>query len=68
MEKEIHYSEIELFENINRDDLDKLLLCIRSFKKKFKKGETIYMEADQIAYVGIVLSGRSRRVAVRDAE
>ena len=57
MEKEIHYSEIELFENINRDDLDKLLLCIRSFKKKFKKDETIYMEADQIAYVGIVLSG-----------
>ena len=57
MGKEIDYSEIELFENIKKEELDKLLLCIRSFKKSFKKGETIFMETDKIAYVGIVLSG-----------
>lgn len=57
MEKEINYSEIELFENINKDNLDQILHCIRSFKKSFKKGETIFMETDRIAYVGIVLSG-----------
>lgn len=57
MEKEISYNKVELFENIKEADLDKLLGCIRSFKKDFKKGQTIYMETDNIPYVGIVLSG-----------
>ena len=57
MEKEITYSDIELFENIKESDLNTLLKCIRSFKKVYKKGENIYMEQDAISYVGIVLSG-----------
>ncbi len=57
MNKEINYTEVDLFENIKEAELDKLLLCIRSFKKDFKKGQTIYMEADNIPYVGIVLYG-----------
>ncbi|SKB48572.1 cAMP-binding domain of CRP or a regulatory subunit of cAMP-dependent protein kinases [Lachnospiraceae bacterium] len=57
MKKEISYSKIDLFEKIKEGDLKNLLTCIRSFKKTFKKGETIYMETDHIPYVGIVLSG-----------
>lgn len=57
MKKEITYNEVELFENIKEEDLSQLLVCIRSFKKEFKKGETIYMETDHIPYVGVVLNG-----------
>jgi len=57
MNKEINYNEVDLFENINEADLDKLLVCIHSFKKEFQKGQTIYMEEDSIPYVGIVLYG-----------
>ncbi len=57
MNKEIGYNQVELFANIKEDDLTKLLACIRSFKKDFKKGQTIYMETDSIPYVGIVLCG-----------
>jgi len=57
MNKEIQYDEVELFDNIKEKELDRLLFCIRSFKKEFKKDETIYMEADKISYVGIVLYG-----------
>ena len=57
MKSEISYSEIELFENIKEKDIDRLLLCINSFKKNYKKDETIYLEEDKISYVGIVLSG-----------
>ena len=57
MNNEISYNDVALFENIKEADLDKLLVCIRSFKKEFKKGQTIYMETDNIPYVGIVLYG-----------
>ena len=54
MNNEISYNDVALFDNIKEADLDKLLVCIRSFKKEFKKGQTIYMETDNIPYVGIV--------------
>ncbi|QFJ55363.1 Crp/Fnr family transcriptional regulator [Pseudobutyrivibrio xylanivorans] len=57
MNNEISYNDVALFENIKEVDLDKLLVCIHSFKKEFKKGQTIYMETDHIPYVGIVLYG-----------
>lgn len=57
MNNEISYNNVELFENINESALDKLLVCIRSFKKEFHKGQTIYMDTDDIPYVGIVLYG-----------
>ncbi len=57
MNNEIAYSQVELFENIAEGDLTQLLSCIRSFRRDFEKGETIYMEADHIPYVGIVLRG-----------
>ncbi len=58
MAKEISYSEIPLFEGIKPEDIDKLLVCIRSMKREYKKDETIIMEKDRVHYVGIVLSGR----------
>lgn len=57
MNKEISYSKIELFESIKESDVEKLLICINSFRKTFQKEETIYLENDKITYVGIVLSG-----------
>jgi CRP-like cAMP-binding protein len=55
--KEISYNEVELFKNIDESDLEQLLMCIRSFKQDFRRGETIFMDTDHIQYVGIVLSG-----------
>ncbi len=57
MNNEIGYNQVELFENIADRDLTQLLSCIRSFRRDFQKGETIYMEEDHILYVGIVLRG-----------
>ncbi len=57
MNQEISYQKVELFEHISPDDLEQLLKCICSFKKTYRNDETIYMEADRISYVGIVLSG-----------
>jgi CRP-like cAMP-binding protein len=55
--KEISYNEVELFKNIDESELEQLLMCIRSFKQDFRRGETIFMDTDHIQYVGIVLSG-----------
>lgn len=55
--KEISYNEVELFKNIDESELGQLLMCIRSFKQDFRRGETIFMDTDHIQYVGIVLCG-----------
>jgi CRP-like cAMP-binding protein len=55
--KEISYNEVELFKNIDESELEQLLMCIRSFKQDFRRGETIFMDTDHIQYVGIVLCG-----------
>ncbi len=57
MEKDIKYMDIPLFEGIQEKDLEKLLFCIKSFKKEFDKSEAIILEKDKVPYVGIVLSG-----------
>lgn len=46
--KEISYSEVELFKNIDESELGQLLMCIRSFKQDFRRGETIFMDTDHI--------------------
>lgn len=48
---------IELFKGINRDDLEKLLICLQPKVKKYRKDETIYRAGDHMSTVGIVLSG-----------
>ena len=57
MKKEIDYQRIPLFENISPEDLQKLLMCIGSFKKEYQKGENIILEKDTVPYIGIVLYG-----------
>ncbi|SFB35213.1 cAMP-binding domain of CRP or a regulatory subunit of cAMP-dependent protein kinases [Acetitomaculum ruminis DSM 5522] len=57
MKNEIQFYKNELFENIKNNDVDTLLGCIKSFKKEYKKGETIYLEEDKIYYLGIIISG-----------
>lgn len=57
MKKEIDYQRIPLFENISPEDLQKLLMCIGSFKKEYQKGESIILEKDTVPYIGIVLYG-----------
>ncbi len=57
MKKEISYKEIPLFANINEVDLEQLFMCLRSYKHKYKRGENIIMEQDNVKYIGVVLSG-----------
>ncbi|MBE6002690.1 MAG: Crp/Fnr family transcriptional regulator [Lachnospiraceae bacterium] len=57
MKKEITYKEIPLFANIKEMDLNQLFTCLRSYKQKYKRGENIIMEQDNVQYIGVVLSG-----------
>lgn len=57
MKKEITYKEIPLFANIKEMDLNQLFLCLRSYHQKYKRGENIIMEQDDVKYIGVVLSG-----------
>ena len=57
MKKEISYKEIPLFTNIKEMDLNQLFMCLRSYRQKYKRGENIIMEQDDVKYIGVVLSG-----------
>lgn len=57
MKKEISYKEIPLFENINEADLNQLFPCLRSYRRKYRRGENIVPEQDSLKYVGVVMSG-----------
>lgn len=57
MKKEITYKEIPLFTNIKEMDLNQLFMCLRSYHQKYKRGENIIMEQDDVKYIGVVLSG-----------
>ena len=54
---DINYQDIPLFENISEEDLNTLLLCLRSYERSFKKGEVIILDNESVHYIGIVLSG-----------
>jgi CRP-like cAMP-binding protein len=45
------------FSGISEKDIDKLLSCLGGHKKSFEKEAYIYMEGDECAALGIVLSG-----------
>lgn len=47
-----------LFQNIEDFNVIPMLGCIGGYKKKFKKGEIIYREGDNIRAIGIVLQGQ----------
>lgn len=58
MEKAItDYTDIPLFDGIAAEELRSLLRCLRGHEKQYQKGEILIMDEDDVAYVGIVLSG-----------
>ncbi len=55
---EIDLSSTELFQNIAPEDLDALLKCLDVRKKRYQKGEILFLEGAPTSNLGIVLSGR----------
>ena len=55
---EIDLSSTELFQNIPPEDLDALLKCLDVRKKRYQKGEILFLEGAPTSNLGIVLSGR----------
>lgn len=47
----------ELFKNTSSDDLERILRCLSSKYKVYKKNDFIFYEDDKANYAGIVLSG-----------
>lgn len=48
---------LPLFFGINKEDLPSMLTCLGSFERKYKKGEIILLESNEVRSVGIILSG-----------
>lgn len=55
---EIDLSSTELFQHIAPEDLDALLKCLDVRKKRYQKGEILFLEGAPTSNLGIVLSGR----------
>lgn len=55
---EIDLSSTELFQNIAPEDLNRLLECLDVRKKRYQKGEILFLEGAPTSNLGIVLSGR----------
>lgn len=55
---EIDLSSTELFRNIPPEDLDALLKSLDVRKKRYQKGEILFLEGAPTSNLGIVLSGR----------
>ncbi len=53
----IAYTDVPLFDTISPDKLRTMLGCLGSYEKHFHKGELIYMDHDDVHYIGIVLQG-----------
>ncbi len=50
-------SNIPLFAGISLENLNNLLYCTRSFEEQYRKDDVIFLEAEEISYLGIILSG-----------
>ncbi len=49
---------IELFENIKAEDIERLLSCLAIARKTLQKGETVIAQGAEIDSIGVVVSGR----------
>lgn len=49
--------KVKLFENIDIDELDKMLICLRPRLVSYKKNEYITIEEDKFTGIGILLQG-----------
>ncbi|MCR5666419.1 MAG: Crp/Fnr family transcriptional regulator [Eubacterium sp.] len=51
------YDKIDLFQNIERENLTTMLHCLGETVRSYKKGEIIIMDQEHVEHVGIVLKG-----------
>lgn len=49
---------LNLFKGIKKEDLKTMISCLGAYKKIYNKNEIIYLENDDIRFVGVVLSGK----------
>lgn len=47
-----------LFNNIDRNDLKRLLECLDTYERSYEKNEYIILEGSLINFIGIIISGR----------
>ena len=50
--------KIELFKNLEKEQLKSMLFCLKPNIKTYKKNETITIEGEQLTGIGIVLDGK----------
>ncbi len=46
-----------LFEDITAEDMQKLMGCMKGFRRSHHKGEIILMEDETVQYIGVILKG-----------
>lgn len=56
-EEVLRYSDMEIFKGIEKENLNALLYCMKSYVRSYKKGEIIHLEENHEKHVGVVLSG-----------
>ncbi len=50
----------KLFTNINEGEIEKLLKCLKSYRKNYSKGDFIFIAGNNTPGVGIVISGEAQ--------
>lgn len=50
-------SDIRLFAGINESDIPHMLGCIEGTERRYKKGEYIFMEGDDLKRIGLIIDG-----------
>ena len=56
-EEVLRYSDMEIFKGIEKENLNALLYCMKSYVRSYKKGEIIHLEENHEKHVGVVLYG-----------
>lgn len=56
-EEILRYSDMEIFRGIEKENLNALLYCMKSYLRSYKKGELIHLEENHEKHVGVVLFG-----------
>lgn len=49
---------LPLFSGIRESDLASMLKCLQAAEKNYKKNEYIFLEGENVAYIGVILSGQ----------
>ena len=50
--------ELPVFAGIEEKDLDALLLCLNAYTRRYRAGEFVLLDQDEVRHVGLVLSGK----------